>query len=549
MATIQGVYVALFGRPADPTGLAYFNAETNNGADLTAIGDLASTAEYQEKYKGQNNVEIVTAIYQQLFNRNPEAEGLNFFVNALNTGALSINNIAIAILDGAQGSDKTIVDAKIAAADLFTAAIDTPVEDASYRGDAAAADARAWLATITTAAQATQAAAEAALKDIVDTNFVGNTVTLAAGNSVVSNDAATLAFADKVTTSKNDTIGGTWDPANDKIDGGLGIDTFNGAVATAGVTVTADGLKNIEIINLTATALADTVDVANAKQATEVWNSASAVALEVTGLALTTTVGLTGANAATTFTFADTSGTADVANVALKAATGAAGLTINGVETINFTVSGASNIGALTANDVKAITVAGAATDIFQVNLATATKLATYTGFDGADYVATSTGALTVNQTIATGAGADLITVTAAASTFTLTLTGGAGADKFVFGAAANITDAAEANFAKSLITITDFNKSEDIIDVSAGGNRDVLDAFELQTIANAASLHAALNLAAGFTTNGEQSVFVYGGDAYVFSSTGATFSNTDGLIKVTGVTDVADFTATNFVI
>ena len=43
MATIQGIYVALFGRPADPNGLSYFNGVTKNGADLTAIGDLAST--------------------------------------------------------------------------------------------------------------------------------------------------------------------------------------------------------------------------------------------------------------------------------------------------------------------------------------------------------------------------------------------------------------------------------------------------------------------------------------------------------------------------
>ncbi len=42
MATIQGVYVALFGRPADPTGLAYFNSVTNNGANLNAIGNLAT---------------------------------------------------------------------------------------------------------------------------------------------------------------------------------------------------------------------------------------------------------------------------------------------------------------------------------------------------------------------------------------------------------------------------------------------------------------------------------------------------------------------------
>ncbi len=41
MATIQGVYVALFGRPADPTGLSFFNAATSNGANLNAIGNLA----------------------------------------------------------------------------------------------------------------------------------------------------------------------------------------------------------------------------------------------------------------------------------------------------------------------------------------------------------------------------------------------------------------------------------------------------------------------------------------------------------------------------
>ncbi len=62
MATIQGVYVALFGRPADPTGLAYFNSVTKNGADLNGIGDLTTTAEYQARFAGQSNTQIVTAI-------------------------------------------------------------------------------------------------------------------------------------------------------------------------------------------------------------------------------------------------------------------------------------------------------------------------------------------------------------------------------------------------------------------------------------------------------------------------------------------------------
>ncbi len=98
MATIQGIYVALFGRPADPTGLSYFNGVTKNGADLTAIGDLASTAEYKERFVGQTNIQIVNSIYKSLFNRDAEADGLKFFVDGLTNGTFNIKNIAIAIL-------------------------------------------------------------------------------------------------------------------------------------------------------------------------------------------------------------------------------------------------------------------------------------------------------------------------------------------------------------------------------------------------------------------------------------------------------------------
>jgi hypothetical protein len=52
MASIQGIYVALFGRPADPTGLDHWNEVTNGGADLANIGDLTGTAEYQDRFTG-----------------------------------------------------------------------------------------------------------------------------------------------------------------------------------------------------------------------------------------------------------------------------------------------------------------------------------------------------------------------------------------------------------------------------------------------------------------------------------------------------------------
>lgn len=163
MASIQGIYVALFGRPADPAGLAFFNEATNDGADLTAIGDLASTSEYLSRFTGMTNEEIINSIYQSLFERDGEPAGIAFYVAELEAGRLNINNIAIAILDGAQGDDLLTVNAKIAAADIFTSHLDLDVELEAYNGTAAAQIGREFLDTVTKDDAGTEAEADAAI--------------------------------------------------------------------------------------------------------------------------------------------------------------------------------------------------------------------------------------------------------------------------------------------------------------------------------------------------------------------------------------------------
>lgn len=163
MATIQGIYIALFGRPADPAGLAFFNAETNNGADLTAIGDLASQDEYQSRFTGLSNEEIVNSIYQSLFGRDGEQAGIDFFVAGLEDGTFNINNIAIAILDGAQGDDLATVNAKIAAANIFTSNLDQQVEIDAYAGPDAAQIGRDFINGVNKDDAGTEAEADAAI--------------------------------------------------------------------------------------------------------------------------------------------------------------------------------------------------------------------------------------------------------------------------------------------------------------------------------------------------------------------------------------------------
>lgn len=496
MATIQGIYVALFGRPADPAGLAYFNEATSNGANLDAIGDLASTAEYQDRFDGLTNNEIITQLYQDLFGRDPEAAGLEFFVAALNNGTLNINNIAIAILDGAQGDDAAVVANKVAAADAFTAALDTEIEIGAYKGDAAAEIARNLLSGIT-ADEDTIPDADAiaaAVADVVARTTAGETFELTAGNDTFTG------------TGKNDTFDGTTVAASfntgDVLDGGLGIDTLNASIA-ASVVPTEGQIKNIEIFNITATAAA-TVDFTEITGAQQVWNVEGTALLTVDGLAADVVVGVKGVTAGTTVILDDATGEEDAITVNLSEAT-AGNVTIADVETINLVVDGDSTATLVVTDAAVVVTGEG---DL------------TLTG----DYASVDASALDGVLTITAAATGTVITGTDNVDTITL----GAGEDVVVY----NTTEASNYSV---LEKIAGFTVADDAIDLTAFG----LEAG-LTTLDN-------LFDGAGFGGNGA-AVFYTGGNAVVFvdsNGNGTIDYASDFAVQLTGV---AGLTAANFI-
>ncbi|MEO3386341.1 CBM35 domain-containing protein [Mesorhizobium sp. CAU 1741] len=136
MASIQGIYVALFGRPADPAGLEFFNDLTNEGADLTPIiGALTATDEFVARFDGMSDAAVINAIYLSLYGRDADAGGLAFFLAELQAGRQTIETIAINILDGAQGDDRVTLQNKLDAANMFTAQLDMDTEVDAYAGD------------------------------------------------------------------------------------------------------------------------------------------------------------------------------------------------------------------------------------------------------------------------------------------------------------------------------------------------------------------------------------------------------------------------------
>ncbi|HAD09195.1 MAG TPA: hypothetical protein DCF62_06920 [Porticoccaceae bacterium] len=145
---MQGAYIAYYGRPADPDGLAFWVALlTEAGGDLSAIIEAFGTSlEFTERYGSLSYAELVNGLYEQLFNREADADGLDFYVNSLVEGSRTLQTITLDILYGAQNSDIDISSAKIAFAQYFTQQVENGV--ISYAGNGAADAAKQILALV-----------------------------------------------------------------------------------------------------------------------------------------------------------------------------------------------------------------------------------------------------------------------------------------------------------------------------------------------------------------------------------------------------------------
>lgn len=124
---VQQMYVAYYGRPGDPGGIDFWAGRLDgSGGDLTAIVDaFGNSEEFNERYGGLGNVELVNSIYQQMFGRDADPEGLDFYGGWLDTNVATLATIALNIADGVQpgNSDFDIFSNKMNAANAFTDAV------------------------------------------------------------------------------------------------------------------------------------------------------------------------------------------------------------------------------------------------------------------------------------------------------------------------------------------------------------------------------------------------------------------------------------------
>ncbi|QOY93738.1 hypothetical protein IM543_19690 [Massilia sp. UMI-21] len=147
---VQQLYVAFFGRPADPAGLAWhadvllrlhapadlrgLAAAYDSDARIRSLVDgLSDSAEAQSLY-GDSPALLIEALYRQGFNRDAEPAGLDYWTGIIRQHGLNRAAALMRILAGAQGSDLATFQRKTDAAAVFTGAVDSPTTRALYSG-------------------------------------------------------------------------------------------------------------------------------------------------------------------------------------------------------------------------------------------------------------------------------------------------------------------------------------------------------------------------------------------------------------------------------
>jgi hypothetical protein len=576
---VQKLYVAYFSRPADAAGLAYWEAViTAQKGDTAAVSTaFAASAEYHAAYAGKDAYNVVATIYQNLFGRAPDLAGLNFWGQGLLNKAFTVDIAVTEIAKGALGTDLVAYNCKVAAATVFSAALDTPELVRAYSGDNANAVAKGWLSTVVdTDSLAAAIAPDALGKGIMilpGPVGVGANMWLTTAVDVI----AGTAFADIINAIPANATGGASDTLNaaDSIDGGPGVDTLNiYATTKAGANFNAQlpsyvSIKNVELINIYNadasaanafnTGTVGTLDASRFAGATRI--TQHTVAADVTNLASGTTAGFAdmaiadnsqvslGVTAAATATSANLAAT----NVVLgsSSSTNATSLTLNvsgaALEAVNIAGTVApkgqavANLAVHAGKYVESVTVNTALDVVLTVdnnggpgstdagNDLAGLKTLILAG-NGSVWVSNGDGAKLVEvDASGLGGGLHFVSHNAAAETIKL----GAGIDNV----------ALYASTYGKVDTVTGLHLVLD----PAGNLSDVSDRLHVDGVSGAVkftsgqtSLDLALKDAAA-SSKGNDLVFTMGGDTWVFHDGGidGQVDAADIVVKITGVVDL----------
>ncbi|NIB42084.1 DUF4214 domain-containing protein [Pseudomaricurvus alkylphenolicus] len=136
---IQQIYIGLLGRAAAQAGLEYWTEQIESGnltIEQLRANIVNEQPEYIEGLGSQTRAQVVFALYENLFERAPADEGLEYWVNG-GGSTVNIDQLVLALIDGASAADQLVLANKVEAAEYYTAQRGSA--ETHNAGDAAAA--------------------------------------------------------------------------------------------------------------------------------------------------------------------------------------------------------------------------------------------------------------------------------------------------------------------------------------------------------------------------------------------------------------------------
>lgn len=278
---IQKVYIGLLGRAADAEGLAYWVNEIESGV-LTLEQLRANIVNEQPEYAaglGQmTRAQVVNQLYLNLFNRPAESEGLDYWVNG--GGAhINVDQLVLALIDGAQANDTLALDNRASVADYYTQAAGANYSESAARAAIADVDGGSSLA-------AARANVDTLLDGPSGQSFMltanadtGSSFVGSLGDDVFNAPITTINFANGNTLNTGDVLNGNG--GNNTLEAALINDGFFQSGLGA-VRPTTENIQNV-IINAIETTIGEgefggntvTLNAANMYGVENIWSKDS----------------------------------------------------------------------------------------------------------------------------------------------------------------------------------------------------------------------------------------------------------------------------------
>lgn len=414
---VQKLYVAFYQRPADVTGLEYWaNRVDAAGGDTSAVVNaFATSAEATATYGSLNTNQLVNKIYSDLFGRAPDAAGLNFYSNAIAAGTMTPGKLAQNILDGATGTDATIIANKLTVAKAYTAAMDTTTEILAYSNATAQTNAKNLLLQVN-ALDSSVTNATNQIPAVMVSNVNNAAANIAAAGTTFTFTASPLDAATNVGSASADVAAGHI-LGNETVTGTAGSAdklTFTTATGAAGFNFNTGGAV------AGGNALAGFEQLVLANGTNNITMKANIVGTATAG-SYNVITGGTGYDTITT-----TAATSTAPNVAATTTNTVNMTTVTGIEQFNVTANSNGTDG--TADATANLTFSGAAASGY-VSATVVGAAGAVAGNDGivnitvGNFVGNN---ITVGTTItAGGAGAETVNVIGGNQSDTLSVTGG----------------------------------------------------------------------------------------------------------------------------